>query len=95
MHLVPQRDRKPSEVSSHVSFCLPSVYGPEEIRLMRIALDKSWAALAFARWNDESDAHATRERLACYILNETAHGERRLTLLTAHALGSLEPRCAQ
>ena len=72
MHLVPQRDRKPIEVSTHVSFCLPSVYGPEEIRLMRIALDKSWAALAFARWNDESDARATRERLACYCLLYTS-----------------------
>jgi hypothetical protein len=95
MHRVLQRDREPDEVFSPALIRIPTVYGPDEIRLMRIALDKSWAALAFARWNDESDARATRERLACYILNETAHGERRVAALTDNALGSLEPRCAQ
>lgn len=70
------------------------VFGPEEIRIMRKALDKSWAALAFARWNDDLDARRTRESLALAILRETARGERNIGVLTDNALGSLEPRSA-
>lgn len=68
------------------------VFGPDEIRVMRTALDRSWEALSFARWQDDMDKRRTRERLARAILHEAARGERSIGTLTDNALGSLEPR---
>lgn len=72
-----------------------SVFGPDEIRVMRTAFDKSWAALAFASWRDDFDMRATRERLARSIVRTAARGERRVGTLTDKALGCLEPRSAR
>ena len=72
-----------------------AVYGPDEIRLMRSALAASWSALAFAHFDSEHEARATRERLARRILEETAQGVRSLSLLSGRALGALEPRRAR
>ena len=82
-------------LESHTSEPMDRIYGPDEISLMRAALERSWAALAFAHWSDEKDALRTRERLALTILRETACGERRVSALTDNALGSIEPRSAQ
>lgn len=70
------------------------VFGPEEIGLMRAALEASWSALAFAHFESELDRRATREKLARSILEEAASGERRVPLLSGRALGALEPRRA-
>ena len=79
----------PEDVSAVV------IYGPEEIRLMRKALDASWSALAFAHFDNDSDKRATREELARRILKEAAQGERSVPVLSGRALGALEPRSAR
>lgn len=70
------------------------IYGPDDIRAMRSAFDRSWDALAFAAWRDEHDVYMTRERLARAILQVAAGGERRVATLTNCALGSIEPKSA-
>lgn len=71
-----------------------AIFEPDVIALMRKALDESWSALAFARLDDEHDIRTTREALAKRILEGAAGGERRVPVLSGHALGALEPRSA-
>lgn len=69
-------------------------FGPEDICVMRQALDRSWSALDFAHFEDDGDRLATRERLARRIVEEAARGERSVPVLSGLALGALEPRRA-
>lgn len=71
-----------------------AIFEPDVVALMRKALDASWSALAFARLDDEDDIRTTREALAKHILEGAAGGERRVPVLSGHALGALEPRSA-
>ncbi len=71
------------------------MFEPDVIALMVEALEVSWRALAFAHFADEHEIRLTREVLAKRIRESVAAGERRLPVLSSHALGALEPRAAK
>jgi hypothetical protein len=68
------------------------VFGPEEIRVMRQALDKATQALAFA-FAEGIDGE-TRSLLARSIISNASDGELRPSTLCALALRDMAPRAA-
>jgi hypothetical protein len=76
---------------------LSAVFGPEEIRRMQTAFDRSWRALSFAFSEAPSSAEADRVRqlLARRIVDLAQTGETDPVTLSNQALAQLPPYDAE
>jgi hypothetical protein len=71
------------------------VYHPEDIGILRQALDGSYKALRFALQHDPDMAHGIRLKLAQSIFRIARTGERRSRIMIEQALADLPPMRAQ
>jgi hypothetical protein len=71
------------------------VYHPEDIGILRQALDGSYSALRFAFQHDPEMARGIRIKLAQSIFRIARTGERRSRVMITQVLADFPPMCAQ